>query len=435
MEQPRTIVQVKFPVETLKNEIETIQGIRIIHSNENLPSFGGLRFNNSTNFEDLETAAELNTFKANLHDIPLGGAIGCIFIDPNKYSYEEKVSIVRRYTAELWKRSMIGASTDIMGPDRGTDYRFMNIIQDTYKSIIAHNSVEIDAVTTGKSIRFGGLEKSDLACGFSTAKCATFIMNNVDHKKFRNTGLALGGKKSILLHGLTKNSINLVNNLPKEDFKVIGIVDGEFGCFNTMGFDVEEINEYLKKNKTLEGISETMNDPMEILAKKADFYIPAKEMVVNKDIANILQCKIVLEASNFALTKEAIDILRRRGLICVPDILSHAGEMIIAYLEWLKNLEHRNLTILFKRFDMNSRQTLLNMISSEEDSALLKQNKYTGPEESDLIFTTLNKIVDDSFRKVMRYSVEENICLRDACYIIALQKFYNSQKDTGCLEY
>ena len=52
-----------------KNEIETIQGIRIIHSNEHLPSFGGLRFNNSTNYEDLETAAELNTLKARVKQI------------------------------------------------------------------------------------------------------------------------------------------------------------------------------------------------------------------------------------------------------------------------------------------------------------------------------------------------------------------------------
>jgi len=434
MEQPRTIVQVKFPVETLKNEIETIQGIRIIHSNEHLPSFGGLRFNNSTNYEDLETAAELNTLKANLHDIPFGGAIGCIYINPFKYTHEEKVKIVRRYTAELWKRSMIGASTDIMGPDRGTDYRYMNIIQDTYKSIIAHNSVEIDAVVAGKSPLFGGLERSEEACGFSTAKCATFIMNNVDHKKFRTTGLATGGKKSILLHGLTKNAVTMIKNLPKQDFKVIGIIEGKFGCFNTMGFDVEEIQDYYIKNKTLEGISEKLNDPMEILAKKADFYIPAKEMVVDKNVAKILQSKIILEASNFALTKDAIDILRERKLICVPDILSHAGELIIAYLEWLKNLEHRNLTILFKRFDINSRRTMINMISSD-DSAILKANEYKGPSESDLIFTTLNKIVDDSFRKVMKYSAENDICLRDASYIIALQRFYNSQHNAGSLEY
>ncbi len=434
MEQPKTIVQVKFPVETLKNEIETIKGIRIIHSNNHLPSFGGLRFNISTNFEDLETHAQLNTFKSNLHDIPFGGAIGCIFIDPKKYTYEEKVQIIRRYTIELWKRSLIGASTDIMGPDMGVDYRYMNIIQNTYKNIITHNSVNIDAVTAGKSVNFGGLERSDEACGFSTAKCLAFIMNNIDHKKFKNTGLGIGGKKSIILHGLTRNSVNLIKNLPKNDFKVIGIIDGEFGCFNTMGFEVEDIHHYLKKNKTLKGISQSLNDPYEILSKKADFYIPAKEMVVNKKVAEILQTKIIVEASNFALTKEAIDILRKRELICVPDILSHAGELIIAYLEWLKNLEHRNLTILFKRFDMNTRKTLIKMISSD-DSALLQTSTYKGPDESDLIFSTLNKIVDDTFRKVMEYSVNENICLRDACYIIALQKYYNSQKETGILEY
>lgn len=311
----------------------------------------------------------------------------------------------------------------------------MNIIQNTYKTIIDNNSVDIDSVVTGKSKSFHGLDRSEEACGFSTATCLSFVMKNVDHKKFRNTGLGIGGKKSILLHGLTKNSINLIKNLPKNDFKVIGIVDGEYGCFNTMGFDVEEINDYLKKNKTLKGISKTLDNPIEILSKKADFYIPAKEMVCNKEIANALQAKIIVEASNFALTKEAIDILRIREIICVPDILSHAGELIIAYLEWLKNMEHRDLTIMFKRFDMNSRNTLIKMISSDDTTALLKINDYKGPEESDLIFTTLNKIVDDSFRKVMKYSVDNNVCLRDACYIIALNKIYNSQKESGVFEY
>ena len=432
IKEPTTSVTVKFPVE--KNnlgEIETITGIRIIHSNLHLPSFGGLRLNNFLSYEDLEAAAALNSYKAALHNVPFGGAIGCIFIDPSKYTYEEKVRIVRRYTVELWKRSMIGASTDIMGPDRGTDWKIMNIIQDTYKTVISHNALEVDAVVTGKSIRFGGIKDTQVASGFSSAKCAEFVLQNVENEKFKNTKLARGGKKSIILHGLTKNSVNLVKNLPKGDFKVIGIVEGKYGCFNTLGFDIDEIQEYLLKNNTLKGISQTLNDPKEILCKKADFYIPAKELIVNKEIAENLQCKIVLEASNFAIQKDAIDVFKARKLVVVPDIISHSGELVVAYLEWLKNLEHRNLTLLFKRFDSNTRNTMVKMITDSDYGIL--ENLYTGPEESDLILSTLNEIVDNSFKTVLDYCQEHKVSLREAAYMIAIERIYVIFKTRGGL--
>lgn len=162
-------------METRHNEIELITGTRIIHSNHHLPSKGGLRFSIHTSHEDLEALAANTSFKAALHNIPFGGAKGCINIDPTKYTYEEKVRIVRRFTVELWKRSMIGASTDVMGPDIGTDDKMMNIIKDTYKSVISSNSVDVDAVVTGKGVSFGGIKDSKIASGFGTACVAKYI--------------------------------------------------------------------------------------------------------------------------------------------------------------------------------------------------------------------------------------------------------------------
>jgi len=173
--EPRATVTVKFPVETRNNEIELITGTRIIHSNHHLPSKGGLRFSITTSHEDLEALAANTSYKAALHNIPFGGAKGCIFIDPLKYTYEEKVRIIRRFTVELWKRSMIGASVDVMGPDIGTDDRMMNIIKDTYKSVISSNSVEVDAVVTGKGINFGGIKDSKIASGYATSVVAKYV--------------------------------------------------------------------------------------------------------------------------------------------------------------------------------------------------------------------------------------------------------------------
>jgi len=389
-----------------------------------------LRFSINTSNEDLEALAANTSYKAALHDIPFGGAKGCINIDPTKYTYEEKVRIVRRFTVELWKRSMISASTDVMGTDIGTDDKIMNIIKDTYKSVISSNSVEVDAVVTGKGILFGGIKDSKIASGYATALVAKYIQENAGNKAFSTTRLGSGGStKSIILHGLTNNSINFVNNLPKKDFKVIGIVDNDYGCFNSMGFNINEIEDYKKKNGSLKGISKTLYEPQEILSKKCDIYVPCKEYIVNKSIAQNIQCKMVLEASNFPMLSDANQVFKDRNIIIIPDLIAYSGGFIISYLEWLKNLEHRNLTLLFKRFEGNSINALTKMLTTSDFGVI--KDPYKGPDESDLILSTLEEILFNSFKKVIETSQEHNVDFRNACYMIAMKRIFETYKSTG----
>lgn len=420
-----------FPVETRFNEIELIKGTRIIHSNHHLPSKGGLRFSIQTSHSDLEALAANTSYKSALHDIPFGGAKGCIFIDPMKYTYEEKVRIVRRYTVEMWKRSMIGASTDVMSPDIGTDDKIMNIIKDTYKSVISNHSVEIDAVVTGKGVAFGGIRDSKIASGFATARVAKFIQEHIHKNKvLATTKLGSGGStKSIILHGLTNNSINFIKHLPRNDFKVIGIIDGEHGCYNSIGFNINDIEDYKKRYGNLKGISKNLYEPEEILHRRCDIYVPCKENIVDTITAQNIQCKLVIEASNFAMHREAIEAFKQRNIMVIPDLLAYSGGYIIGYLEWLKNLEHRNLTLLFKRFEMNSINALTKMITTSDFG--VTKDLYKGPEEGDLILSTLEEIMDTSFLNVLNTAEEYKTDLRDAAYLIALNRIYEKYKCTG----
>jgi len=435
IQESRTSVTVNFPVETRHNEMELIKGTRIIHSNHHLPSKGGLRFSINTSHLDLEALAANTSYKSALHNIPFGGAKGCIFIDPAKYTYEEKVRIVRRFTVELWKRSMIGASTDVMSPDIGTDDKMMNIIKDTYKSVISTNSVELDAVVTGKSLVFGGIRDSKVASGFATACVVKFIQENLNNKLLAKTKLGLGAgagssTNSIILHGLTQNSINFVNCLPKNEFKIIGVVDGDSGCFNCMGIDINEVQYYKKRYGSLQGISKTLCQPKEILRKSCDIYVPCKENIVDKEIAESIRCKLVIEASNFPMQREAIKSFKRREITVIPDLLAYAGGYIVGYLEWLKNLEHRNLTLFFKRFEMKSMNSLTKMLETSNFGGIYKE-PFKGADEGDLILSTLEEIMDISFTNMLNTAEEYKIDLRDAAYLIALNRIYDKYKCTG----
>lgn len=412
-------------------EIETITGTRVIHSNHHLPSKGGLRFSVTTNPDDLEGLAALMSYKAALLDIPFGGAKGCIFIDPNAHTYEEKVRIIRRFTVELWKRSMISASTDVMNPDEGTDSKMMNIIKDTYKNVIATNSVDIDACVTGKGVAFGGLSVSKLGHGYGVARCAEFIRENFKNPILEKSGL--GGnrsKLSVIVHGFGKTGSVLAKQLHKTgDYKIIGITDKQAGCFNPMGFDPEEIVNYKETNGSLAGISRTLNKPEDIITQKCDILVLAcKELSVTKSTAEKFKCRVILEGSNIPMTREAQEVTKERKMLVVPDVLCYSGGYIVSYLEWLKNLEHKNLTLLMKRFEVNSRKTMLKLLSTTNADFV---DDYNGPEEHELVLYTIEEIMDNSFLKVLEVAEEHSLDLRTAAFKIAIERIYNVVKHSG----
>lgn len=434
IKQPKAIVTVKFPVEMRNGEMQTITGTRIIHSNHHLPSKGGLRFSLDTNPEDLEGLAALMSYKAALLDIPFGGAKGCIFIDPNAYSYEEKVRILRRYTIEMWKRSMISASTDVMNPDIGTDEKMMNIIKDTYKNLISTNSCEIDAVVTGKGVAFGGLSVSKIGHSYGVSRCSEFVKENIDKKILSQSGLSSGrGKLSVIVHGFGKVGYGVAKQLHKTgDYKIIGITDNNNGCFNAYGFDPEEIHQYKETNGSLAGISKTLNKPEEIISQKCDILIVStKEMTVTKSIAERIKCKLVLEAANAPMTKDAQDVLRNKNTLVIPDLLCYSGGFVVSYLEWLKNLEHKNLTLLMKRFQSNSRKAMLKLLTTSEMGII--QDNYTGPEEHELVLSTIEELIDGSFNHVLEVAEEYSIDLRTAAFKIAIERIYNTVQYSGGL--
>ena len=81
-------------------------------------------------------------------------------------------------------------------------------------------------------------------------------------------------------------------------------------------------------------------DGSEIITWDAEVLIPAAlEDVITKDNAGDVRAQIVVEAANGPTTPEAHEILERRGVAVVPDILANAGGVTVSYFEWAQNIQ------------------------------------------------------------------------------------------------
>lgn len=84
---------------------------------------------------------------------------------------------------------------------------------------------------------------------------------------------------------------------------------------------------------------------------------------MNKNNADKFKCKVISEAANGPTTIAAEEILSKKGVIFLPDILINAGGVTVSYFEWLKNLDHMRPGRLTRKWEEKSKVNLLNVIS------------------------------------------------------------------------
>src|SRR5207244_12122312 len=65
----------------------------------------------------------------------------------------------------------------------------------------------------------------------------------------------------------------------------------------------------------------------------------ATEGFITEANADRVQASIVSEAANGPTTPEADEILFKKGIVVVPDILANAGGVTVSYFEWVQDLQ------------------------------------------------------------------------------------------------
>ncbi|MFH0776977.1 MAG: Glu/Leu/Phe/Val dehydrogenase [Patescibacteria group bacterium] len=326
-------MQVNFHIHRDNGKIEMLKGFRVQHSTLRGPAKGGIRFHPQVEMGEVKALAGWMSIKCAVVDIPYGGSKGGVELDPRKYSECELEQVSRQFCAAI--APIIGPRRDVPAPDVYTNGQIMNWIADEYHKIHP-NETDYLAVVTGKTLDNGGSlgRDSATAAGGVHILEAYFAAKKEDIKG-----------KTVAIQGFGNAGMWAARILEKMGAKIIAVSDSQGGIKDSNGLKISAV----EKAKTAQGSvknaagEQISND--DILALECDILIlAALENQLRADNCDAVKAKLVAELANGPTTPEAHEMLEKKGINVLPDVLTNAGGVTVSYYEWEQNLRGEKWT-------------------------------------------------------------------------------------------
>ena len=368
---PKRELELHFPVSLDDGTVEVFTGFRVHHNLNRGPATGGVRYTEDLTLDLVRANAMFNTWKAALTQIPYGGAMGGVVVNPRRLSTSERKKLTRRYATEI--AVFIGPDRDIPTPDVNTGSQTMAWIMDTFSMHAGHT---VQAVVTGKPLAIGGTRSRREATGRGAFRCI------VGAAKAR--GVSIQGAR-VVVQGFGRVGGVVAEMLSEAGAVVVAIADDRHAVENTNGIDVPAAVEWVHRRDTVQGLPGA--EPIaraDVFALACDILVSAGvQHQITVEVANTIRAGILAEAGNSPTTPEADAILRDRGVFVIPDILCTAGGLAVAYFEWVQDMQA--------------------FFWSEDEIA-----------------AELDRIMDDAFGGVMAMSESKAVDMRGAAMMVAV---------------
>jgi len=430
------MIEVSFPVKmqsTDGHDYEVFQGWRAEHSHHRLPTKGGIRYSEHVDQDEVKALVALMTFKCALVDVPFGGAKGAVKINPKKYTESQLEAITKAYAQALIDKNFISPGLDVPAPDMGTGPREMGWIMQTYKSIHPGN-IDAIACITGKPVSHGGIRGRTTATGLGVYFCMREALLHPHVQKITGLSPEVKGKK-IIVQGLGNVGYHAANFCHKNGARVVGLIEYNGAIYSENGIVPEDALKYFTKNKSLKDYPgcKFYGTGKDVLELPADILIPAAlEGQLTPENAPKIKAKLIVEGANGPTTPGASDILTKKGVFIIPYVLANAGGVTVSYFEWLKNLSHVRFGRMTKRYEQAKWAELLNTLEGGKAlSAEDKKKMIYGAGEEDLVNSGLEETMINSFEEVINMSLQKNVDMRTAAFIVAIEKVAHTYMDLG----
>ncbi|MBT4349760.1 glutamate dehydrogenase, partial [bacterium] len=188
-------------------------------------------------------------------------------------------------------------------------------------------------VVTGKPLEFGGSKGR----GSATAQGGFYILQEfVKEKNLKPE------KLSVAVQGFGNAGAIMAKLLFDASYKVVAVADSKAVIYNKGGLDIDKLNEHKANTgsvKDFKGSKEVSTE--ELFSLAVDILVPAAlENQITKDNAEDIKANIIVELANGPTTPDADEILQKKEIVVVPDVLANAGGVTVSYFEWLQNISN-----------------------------------------------------------------------------------------------
>ena len=328
LKNPMRVLEVSFPVRLDDGTVKTFIGYRSQHNNAVGPFKGGLRFHPDVTKDEVKALSTWMTFKCSVAGIPYGGGKGGMAIDPKDYSKAELERISKGFAKAI--SPIIGEKVDIPAPDVNTNGQIMSWMVDAYEEIEGKSA---KGVFTGKPLEFGGSLARTEATGYG--------VNLAAKKALEKLNIDVKGA-TYAVQGFGNVGFYTAYYAHKDGAKIVAFSNVDVAIYNENGIDMEAVIKDFKENGCIsenKGYGKDITNA-ELLELEVDVLTPcALENQITSENADRIKAKVVVEGANGPTTPEADEILFKKGILVVPDILANAGGVVVSYFEWVQNLQ------------------------------------------------------------------------------------------------
>ena len=387
----------RIPVRMDDGSLKVFTGFRIQHNDARGPNKGGIRFAADETMDTVRALSMWMTWKCAVADIPLGGSKGGVIVDPSTLSTNEKESLCRGWVQNIWRN--IGPRQDVPAPDVGTTPQMMGWMMDEYSRLVGQFT---PGVVTGKPLGSGGSLGRTEATGYGviytvreamkhlkmdSTKTVAAIQGFGNVSQYAAVGFVemLGGKVAcVSCYDRHEKNVFTYSHKDGIDPRFLLTIVDQYGTIDKAKAE--------KAGYLVEGGDAWMG-------KDVDVLIPAaKEGQINADTIKMIskRVKVVAEGANGPCTPEADEFFQKNNIFVIPDFLCNAGGVTCSYFESVQN-------------DMN----------------------FYWPKDE--VLEKLDQKMTSAFHGVLERSEKEKVYMRDAAYMVAIDRVVKAMELRGWL--
>ena len=394
LREPMREFHFTIPVKMDDGSTKVFRAYRIKHNYARGPAKGGLRFHPHETADTVRALSMWMTWKCAVVDIPLGGGKGGIVCDPRNLSLGEQERLCRGFVRQSF--AQLGPNIDVPAPDVMSNGQHMLWMLDEYETLAG---AHYPGTITGKPVGSGGSLGRTEATGYGIVYVLRDLLKNEDIDIKGTTASIQGfgnvGEYSARLYDELGGTVICISCYDQAD-QTSYAFRKKSGCNIQELVSIKDSFGSIDKEKAKSlGYEVLPGDTW--LSEEVDILIPAalENQITPEVFPNISKSvRVVCEAANGPTTPDSDPLIQERNILLVPDFLANAGGVTVSYFE----------------------QVQCNMNYFWSHAEVLEKLEYA--------MTT-------AFSAVYDLAKERGVYMRDAAYMIAIDKVYKAIKQRG----